>query len=183
MLILSVVAITAALAWPVPATGVPPRQVATQIQEVISTKGTTDAPERAETEPPIRTTEAPTPEPTPEEPKKTYIGQFTVTGYCSCEICCGEWANNRPDGIVYTASGAKAKDGVTVGAAWDVLPTGTRIEIDGLGERIVQDKPADWIIERYDGRILDVYFGSHEAAQKYGKHTVDVWIIEDGKEE
>lgn len=29
-----------------------------------------------------------------------------ATAYCPCEICCGKWALNRPDGIVYTASGA-----------------------------------------------------------------------------
>ncbi len=151
---LSVAAMAAAMAWTVPATG----------PTIISTMG-----------PEIETKQ--------EDPEKTYIGQFTVTAYCSCEICCGKWANKRPNGIIYTASGAEAKNGETVGAAWDVLPVGTRIEIDGLGERIVQDKPADWIVERYEGRILDVYFGSHEAALEYGKHTVDVWIIEDGKEE
>ena len=34
-----------------------------------------------------------------------------ATAYCPCEICCGIWALNRPDGIVYTASGAIAEEG------------------------------------------------------------------------
>lgn len=37
-----------------------------------------------------------------------------ATAYCPCEICCGKWALNRPDGIVYTASGAIAEEGVTI---------------------------------------------------------------------
>lgn len=184
LLLLSIAAVAAAMAWTVPATGGSKDQ-AVQMQGIIPAHEATGIPDITAMGAQITATQTPTPEPTQEETesKKTYIGKFTVTAYCSCEICCGEWANNRPNGIVYTASGEEAKDGVTVGASWDVLPAGTKIEIEGLGERIIQDRPADWIIEKYDGMILDVYFGSHEAALEYGKHTADVWIIEDGKEE
>lgn len=41
------------------------------------------------------------------EPEPEWI-EAVATAYCSCEICCGEWALNRPNGIVYTASGAAA---------------------------------------------------------------------------
>lgn len=112
--------------------------------------------------------------------EKTYMGEFVVTAYCSCEKCCGQWAANRPGGVVYTASGAEATDGVTVGASWDLLPTGTVIEIEGLGQRTVQDKPADWIVDRYDGKIIDVYFADHDAAVAYGKKTADVWKVAEG---
>lgn len=37
-----------------------------------------------------------------------------ATAYCPCEICCGKWALNRPDGIVYTASGAIAEEDVFI---------------------------------------------------------------------
>lgn len=43
-----------------------------------------------------------------------------ATAYCPCEICCGKWELNRPDGIVYTASGAIAEEGVTIAADWSV---------------------------------------------------------------
>ena len=33
--------------------------------------------------------------------------EAVATAYCPCERCCGSWALNRPDGIVYTASGAR----------------------------------------------------------------------------
>lgn len=55
----------------------------------------------------------PAPEPEPEEPE--WI-EYEATAYCSCEKCCGSWALNRPDGIVYTASGAVAEQGVTIAA-------------------------------------------------------------------
>ncbi|MFQ9917206.1 MAG: 3D domain-containing protein [Flavonifractor plautii] len=72
------------------------------------------------------------------EPKEPEWIEYEATAYCSCEKCCGSWALNRPDGIVYTASGAVAEQGVTIAADWDVLPPGTVIYIDGLGERVVR---------------------------------------------
>jgi len=104
------------------------------------------------------------------------LGKFTVTAYCPCEKCCGKWALDRPDGIVYTASGAEAKEGITVGADWDTIPSGTEIYIEGIGERVVQDKPAGWIIKRYDGRILDLYFENHADAWNFGKQELEVFI-------
>lgn len=109
------------------------------------------------------------------EPEKVLLGEFTITYYCSCEICCGEWSN--PDNPL-TASGEPAEAGTTVGADWDLLPAGTAIEIEGVGRRIVQDKPADWVIRRYKGKVIDVYCSSHEAALQGGKHTAKVWITE-----
>ena len=37
----------------------------------------------------------------PAEPEPVLLGSFRITAYCSCEKCCGEWAKNRPNGIVY----------------------------------------------------------------------------------
>ena len=110
------------------------------------------------------------------EPKKTSLGTFTVTFYCACETCCGKWSNEENP---LTASGARAEAGVTVGADWETLPEGTEIEIEGLGRRVVQDKPAEWIVEKYDGRIIDVFCDSHEEALKLGKQEAEVWIYGD----
>lgn len=63
-----------------------------------------------------------------------------ATAYCPCEICCGKWALNRPDGIVYTASGAIAEEDVTIAADWSVYSPGTILYIEGIGERTVQDR-------------------------------------------
>lgn len=119
----------------------------------------------------------PTPaDPVKTDPKKTSLGTFTVTFYCACETCCGKWSNEENP---LTASGARAEAGVTVGADWETLPEGTEIEIEGLGRRTVQDKPAEWIIEKYDGRIIDVFCASHEEALKLGKQEAEVWIYGD----
>lgn len=130
-----------------------------------------DAPE------PTRAPEAPrgvqeAPEPTPDPgPEPEWI-EFTATAYCPCEKCCGIWAKNRPNGIVYTASGAVAQESVTIAADWDVLPPGTVVFIDGLGERIVQDRGGG-----VTGNAVDIYFADHQAALRFGRQTVRLYIV------
>ena len=115
----------------------------------------------------------PTPEPTEEpEPELISLGTYTITADCPCEICCGEWSN--PDNPT-TASGVPAVEGVTVASDWQTLPKGTEIYIDGVGTRTVQDKPAKWIVDKYDGKIIDLYFDSHQEAWNFGKQELEVW--------
>jgi 3D (Asp-Asp-Asp) domain-containing protein len=97
---------------------------------------------------------------------------FTATAYCPCKKCCGKWALNRPNGLVYTASGAIAEEGVTVAADWSILPAGTLIEIDGLGERIVQDRGG--VIT---GNRIDLFFNSHQDALAFGVQEVNLRIV------
>lgn len=99
---------------------------------------------------------------------------FTIeaTAYCSCAKCCGEWANQRPGGVVYTADGSVAQVGVTIAADWDVFPAGTVLYIDGLGERIVQDKGG--AINGYD---VDVYFDDHQEALQFGRQHLQAYVV------
>jgi 3D (Asp-Asp-Asp) domain-containing protein len=113
-------------------------------------------------------------EPEP-EPELISLGKFTITAFCPCEICCGKWSN--PDNPT-TASGAPAVEGVTVASDWLTLPKGTEIYIDGVGSRTVQDKPAKWIVDKYDGKIIDLYFDSHQDAWNFGKQELEVWTYE-----
>ena len=76
------------------------------------------------------------------------------------------------NGIVYTASGAIAEE-VTVAADWNILPAGTLIEIDGLGERIVQDRGG-----AITGNRIDIYFNSHEVALEVGVQEVLVRTLD-----
>lgn len=107
------------------------------------------------------------------EPEPEWI-EAVATAYCSCEICCGEWALNRPNGIVYTASGAEAVQGVTIAADWSIYPPGTVLFVEGLGEMVVQDRGG-----AIQGQKIDVYFESHDDALQFGRQNVRFYIVND----
>lgn len=92
-------------------------------------------------------------------------GTYTITFYCACEKCCG-----KTDGI--TASGAKAVEGVTV-AAPKSFAFGTRLNIEGFGERIVQDRGG-----AIKGNRLDVFVDDHQRALELGKRTAKVEVVQ-----
>lgn len=107
------------------------------------------------------------------EPEPVLLGSFRITAYCSCEKCCGEWAKNRPNGIVYGAAGVELKAGVSCASP---LPLGTVVEVEGLGEYIVQDRPAQWVIDKYGENQIDIYFDNHEAASAFGLKQLNVYL-------
>lgn len=107
------------------------------------------------------------------EPEPEWI-EAVATAYCSCEICCEEWALDRPDGIVYTASGAEAVQGVTIAADWSIYPPGTVLFVEGLGEMVVQDRGG-----AIQGQKIDVYFESHDDALQFGRQNVRFCIVND----
>lgn len=108
-----------------------------------------------------QTTEIPT-EPTTQKAKKTIT--MVVTAYCSCIKCCG-----KTDGI--TASGVKAKQGVTIAADTRLFPFGTKLEIDGK-IYTVQDKGG-----AIKGNRIDLYFENHQSALNFGRQTKEVTIL------
>lgn len=89
------------------------------------------------------------PEPEPEpEPELIYVGRYYITGYDICYECCG-----KVDGI--TASGTYATVGRTVAASRE-FDFGTRLFIDGIGERIVEDRGG-----AINGGRIDVLCSNH----------------------
>ncbi|MCM1220253.1 MAG: 3D domain-containing protein [Lachnospiraceae bacterium] len=96
---------------------------------------------------------------------------YRVTAYCACEKCCGKWALNRPNGIVYGAAGIELTSGVSCAAP---LPFGTVLEIEGYGEVVVQDRMATWVIEKYGNNCVDIYFDTHEAACNFALQYLNV---------
>lgn len=103
----------------------------------------------------------------PPEPERIYLGLYWVTGYDAfCTHCCG-----KSDGI--TASGTYATAGRTVAASSE-FDFGTRLYIDGLGERIVEDRGG-----AIGGGRLDVVCSDH--AECYSiTGWYDVWLIAEG---
>ena len=99
----------------------------------------------------------------PDNPVLTYLGPFTITFYCPCEICCGEWATGC------TASGVLATEWHTV-ATGERFPFGTRLYIDGLGYFTVEDRGVD-------DNTIDVFVNSHDDALNYGLQYMDVYLV------
>ena len=114
------------------------------------------------------------------QPKENYIQDtYTITAYCACEKCCGKWATNRPldengQPIVIGAANVPLTSGYSVASP---LPMGTIVEFDDK-QYEVQDRTAQFVVERYNGKIIDVYFDSHEKAVEFAKQEKEVKIYE-----
>lgn len=93
----------------------------------------------------------------------------TATAYCPCEKCCGKWAKDRSDGIK-TASGAYARSKHTIAVDPSVIPFGTAVIINGI-EYIAEDTGG-----AVKGKMIDIYFDSHEEAQAFGRQTLTVYV-------
>lgn len=125
--------------------------------------------------------EEPAPYEDPQESEKIeaaldwhYIEDCELTAYCSCSACCGEWALDRPDGIVYTASGAEAQANHTIAVDPDVIPLGAWVEIDGDPNLY----HAEDVGGSVNGNHIDVYFDGHDAAWDFGHRYASVrWYV------
>lgn len=107
------------------------------------------------------------------EPQMISMGVFKVTAYCSCEKCCGKWANNRPNGVVYGASGEQLIADYSIAVDVDLIPYGETILINGR-EYVAHDCGS----AIYDNRI-DIYMSSHERALQWGVQYIEVFKAKD----
>ena len=96
--------------------------------------------------------------------KGELIGEnFTITGYCSCTICCGQYSGGP------TASGVMPQANHTIAVDPDVIPLGTHVIINGK-EYVAED-----IGGAIKGNRIDMYFNSHQEALNWGKRYYDVY--------
>ncbi len=119
-------------------------------------------PEGPDQDAPADSGEAEVEEPVPEEPSMEYLGEWTISFYCSCPECCGVWAGGA------TASGAMPSAWWT--AATGDLPFGTILYVDGLGTFEVQDRGTEY-------GWLDVFVSDHGEALANGLQTRSVYIV------
>ena len=91
--------------------------------------------------------------------------KFIATAYCGCSKCCG-----KSTGI--TASGTIATQGRTV-AMPSSYKFGTKIEIQGMGTYVVEDRGG----AINQGRI-DIFFSNHQSALNFGKKTVYLKVVQ-----
>ena len=112
------------------------------------------------------------PKPTVTEPQKEviYLGEYKLTGYCPCKKCCGSWTFDRPDGVVYGASGNELKSGYSIAVDPSVIPYGTEVVINGVTYR------ADDCGGAIKGNRIDVYFDTHEEALEFCVKYADVFM-------
>lgn len=101
-------------------------------------------------------------------PKMTYAGEYTIVAYCAEQYphICG--------GNPTTKSGEPVTPGVTVAADPDVMPLGTCIYIDGIGERVVQDTGG-----AIRGHKIDLAMESHQEAVEFGRRTAKIYVLEE----
>lgn len=96
-------------------------------------------------------------EPEEAEPELEYIGTFEMTAY--------EWTGYP------CANGRYPEVGYTV--ACNSLPLGTKVYIEGVGYRVVEDRGADWHADNW----MDLYLGDVASCYEWGIRTVDVYIV------
>lgn len=98
----------------------------------------------------------PAPEPTSSAPSDGYLGTYRCTGYVATGNAC--------------ASGVMPESGVTI--ASNSLPMGTRVYIEGIGERVVQDTGG------MSSNVIDIFVDS--ASEAYAlTGDYEVYIIEE----
>ena len=100
----------------------------------------------------------------------TSLGEFKLTAYCSCEKCCGIWAYNRPNGVVYGAIGEELKEGYSIAVDPNVIPYGTEVIIN---EKVYKAQDCGGAIK---GNRIDVYFNNHNDALKFGVQYAEVLV-------
>ena len=102
--------------------------------------------------------------------KPVSLGEFKLTAYCSCYKCCGKWAYNRPDGIVYGAIGEELKEGYSIAVDPEVIPYKTEVIING---RAYKAQDCGGAIK---GNRIDVYFEDHDEALEFGVQYSEVFV-------
>lgn len=90
----------------------------------------------------------------------TYLGNFTLTGYCNCAQCCGTAGNATASGVMPSAGHTVAMAGVPFGT--QLLINGTVYTVEDLGTPY--------------GHV-DIYFGSHAEALSFGLQSADVYQL------
>ena len=116
--------------------------------------------ESTEVEEPVLVEELPVEE--TEAPQMEYLGHWTVSFYCNCEICCGSYSGGP------TASGVMPTPWYT--AATDGLEFGTVVYVEGLGNFVIEDRGTDY-------GWLDIHVSDHNEALANGLQYRDVYII------
>lgn len=97
------------------------------------------------------------------------LGSVVTSGYCSCRICCGQWAGGPTASGVYPT----ADHTIAVDAYNPFVPLGTHIIMNGV-EYVVEDTGN---FARY-GVQFDVYYTDHSTALQHGHQTWEAYLAD-----
>lgn len=151
----------------------------TEVSEIIETTETIDA--TTETIEVIETTENTIDTETDKEVdteeaiQPISLGEFRLTAYCSCYICCEEYALNRPvdengNEIVYGSIGERLQAGYSIAVDPRVIPYGTEVIINGHTYKAQDCGGA------IKGNRIDIYFEDHQSCSNFGVQYAEVFI-------
>lgn len=102
------------------------------------------------------------------------LGEFEITGYCTCEECCGKYSPEVTGKPAHTATGTTPKEGRTIAVDPKVIPYGTQVVING------QVYVAEDTGEAIKGKRIDIYFEEHETALSWGRRKMAVYKAKEG---
>ena len=96
--------------------------------------------------------------------KKRHMGKFSVTAY--------SYYRDARGGLSKTATGTLPQVGRTVAVDPRVIPLGSRVYIEGIGERIAEDTGG-----KVKGNKLDLFLPSVRECLQFGVRKYDVHLI------
>lgn len=100
------------------------------------------------------------------------LGDFTITAYCSCSICCGQWSDGT------TATGTRATAGRTIATDPAVIPAGSHVAVyyeDGAYAEYIAEDTGSGV----NGQHIDVYYNTHQEALQHGVRAAQVYLLKE----
>lgn len=119
--------------------------------------------------------EVPCPEVTPDGfydsyvPATSHSAVFTVTHYCGCSKCCGNYSDGS-ESVAYGASGKRLEAFVSVAVDTSVIPLGTVLR-DAEG-RLYRAEDTGGAIK---GNRIDLFVGDHQEAINMGVREMELY--------
>lgn len=93
------------------------------------------------------------------------LGEFVITAYCTCRVCCGVYSGGNR-----TASGTVPTSNRTIAVDTNVIPFKTKVVINGQ-VYVAEDRGG-----AIKGKRIDMFFMTHKEALKWGRRTMEVYL-------
>lgn len=102
--------------------------------------------------------------------KKKYdlIGTYKITAYCPCSLCCGKSNGVTASGVIATPNHTIAADKIQFSFGDEVTINGQKYVVEDTGGAI-------------KGNRIDMFFGSHSEALRYGRRYENLYIESEEK--